>query len=373
MTGSPCQEICISNTTSQVIRHRSAVRPARLSKRLTRHFTRTKRARRRTLRYTLIAGNLTILAVVAVLIITADSKPSYQSVSAAPSGINGEIAGPLDQISSVDIAVNVARSAGLTEAVAVTNQSDSTKIMNAIAPADTSVVAKPQIVATNIKTGSDIQTYVVQAGDTVPSIAAKFNITSDSIRWSNELRGNTVRPGTELIIPPITGIVYTVLIGDTPDSIAQKFRANKSQLVAFNDAEVNGFKPGQRIVVPNGQKVDNSGVAFSARYGYNGYDPGWCTWYVASRISVPTNWGNASTWDDRARVSGWTVSQTPRIGAIAQRNGGWGHVGVVEDVKQEGGAWYIKYSDMNGLAGFNHVGYSGWVPAVGKYQNFIYR
>jgi GTPase involved in cell partitioning and DNA repair len=27
----------------------------------------------------------------------------------------------------------------------------------------------------------------------------------------------------------------------------------------------------------------------------------------------------------------------------------------------------------NGLAGFNRVGYSGWVPALSKFQNFIYR
>jgi LysM repeat protein len=359
----------------------------RLSKRLTRQFVGTKRARRRTVRYSLIAGNLAILVSVGVFIATsANSKPSYQSALAAPNASRGDVAGPLDQISSVDVAVNVARTAGLTESVAVTNQSDSTKIMNAITPADTAVVSKPQVVATNVKTGGDIQVYVVQAGDTVPGIAAKFNVTSDSIRWSNELRGDNVRPGTELVIPPVTGIVYTVLIGDTPDSIAQKFRANKDQLIAFNDAEINGFQPGQRIVVPNGQKAAAAGMgsgvvagvagggAFSARYGYNGYDPGWCTWYAASRVSVPTNWGNASTWDDRARLSGWTVSQIPRIGAIAQRNGGWGHVGIVEDVRQAAdGSWEIRYSDMNGLAGFNRVGYSGWVPAIGKYQNFIYR
>ncbi len=270
----------------------------------------------------------------------------------------------------------MARSTGLTESVAVTNQADSTKIMNAVAPADTAVIAKPQVVSTDVKTGGDIQTYVVQPGDTLPSVAAKFNVTSDSIRWSNELRSDTLRPGTELVIPPITGIVYTVLIGDTPDSIAQKFRANKDQLVAFNDGEVSGFTPGQRIVVPNGQKITAVADigAFSPQYGYNGYDPGWCTWYAASRVNVPTNWGNASTWDDRARASGWTVSQVPRAGAIAQRNGGWGHVGIVEDVRQAAdGSWEIKYSDMNGLAGFDHVGYSGWVPAIGKYQNFIYR
>jgi len=353
------------------------VRSARLTKRLTRKFMGTKRAKRRIIRYGLVTGNIALLLIVGAFIgTTANSESSSERVSTASGLGQADVVGPLDQISSVDVAVTVARTAGLAEAVAVTNQSDSTKIMSAITPADTAVVSKPQVVATNVKTGRDIQIYVVQPGDTVPSIAAKFNVTSDSIRWSNELTGDEVRPGTELVIPPITGIVYTVLIGDTPDSIAQKFRANKEQLIAFNDAEVSGFQVGQRIVVPNGQKAlptSASGGAFAARYGYNGYDPGWCTWYVASRISVPTNWGNASTWDDRARLSGWIVSQIPRVGAIAQRNGGWGHVAYVEDVRQApDGSWEIKYSDMNGLAGFNRVGYSGWVPAS-KFHNYIYR
>lgn len=372
------QEYCISNTTSQVIRSsRSAVRTARLSKRLNRRFLGTKRARRRTIRYSLLTGNLAILVAVGVLI-TGAAQPSNAStdrLAAASNSFGGDVAGPLDQVSSVDIAVAIAQTTGLTEAIAVTNQSDSVKIMAAITPADTAVVTKPQMIATNAKTGNDVTTYIVVEGDTLPSVAAKFNVTSDSIRWSNELRSDTLRPGTELTIPPITGIVYTVLIGDTPDSIAQKFRANKDQLIAFNDAEVSGFAVGQRIVVPNGQKApEAAAMAFTARYGYNGYDPGWCTWYAASRVNVPTNWGNANRWANGARLSGWTVSQVPRIGAIAQNSkGSMGHVGVVDDVKQEGGVWYIKYSDMNGIAGFNRVGHSGWVPALGKYQNFIYR
>lgn len=347
--------------------------------------TGTKRARRRLVRYSLVATNIALLSGVGLFVASAAHSPDPATQSALLSANSNSAApGPLDSVSSVDIAVNIARTTGLAESVAVTNQSDSMEAVAAVAPADTAVIAKPQIVATNAKSSSDIQTYVVQMGETIPSIAAKFNITSDSIRWTNNLTGDEVRAGTELTIPPVTGIVYTVLSGDTADSIAQKFRANKDQIIAFNDAEIGGIVAGQRIVIPNGQKpptaapttysfYDGGAGAFAATYGYNGYDRGWCTWYVANKIAVPTNWGNASTWDDRARLSGWTVSQTPRPGAIAQKNGGWGHVGLVEDVKVEGGVTYIKYSDMNGLAGFNRVGYSDWVPAIGKYQNFIYR
>ena len=240
------------------------------------------------------------------------------------------------------------------------------------------MVAKPQIVSTATKSINDLQTYVTQGGDTISSIAAKFNITSDSIRWSNALKGDTVKVGMQLVIPPVSGIVYTVQSGDTPQSLAQKFKADKDQIVAFNDAEVSGLVVGKKIVIPNGQQAPlvalsrkasfTASYGFTAVYGFNGYDRGWCTWYVANRVSVPTNWGNANTWDNRARLSGWTVSSVPIKGAIAQTDrGSEGHVAYVEDVQGN----MMKYSDMNGLAGFNRVGYSDWVP-FSKFEHYIY-
>jgi surface antigen len=93
---------------------------------------------------------------------------------------------------------------------------------------------------------------------------------------------------------------------------------------------------------------------------------------VANRISVPNNWGNANTWSYYAPGSGWTVSKRPVKGSIAQTTGpGYGHVALVEDVSDDG--LMIKYSDMNGLAGWGRVGLTNnWVPAS-KFNNYIYR
>lgn len=347
----------------------------------------TKRARRRFLRISLLAVNVALLGMVAVFVVNASRPGSQSSNTALTYAVSDDksVVGPLDQLSSVDIAVNVAQATNIPEKTALSNQSDSAKVMTAIAPADTAVVAKPQVVATSQKSVGDIKEYLSVAGDTVASVAAKFGVTSNSVRWSNELTVENIPAGKTLIIPPVDGMVYTVKSGDTVDTISERYRANKAQLIEFNDAEVSGLSTGQRIVIPGGQKPAivqasrtasrTSLISFSAKYGYNGYDPGWCTWYAANRVSVPANWGNANTWDDRARnTPGWTVSKIPQIGAVAQSNSGWaGHVGVVEDVKIEDGAYFIIYSDMNGLAGFNRVGRSDWVPALAKYQNFIYR
>jgi N-acetylmuramoyl-L-alanine amidase len=294
-------------------------------------------------------------------------------------------ANPLDQLSSADIAVHVARMASLPESTAVVNQADTVNGQLAISSADDSVIAKPQIVATALKSRKDIRSYTAQAGDTLASIAAKFSVTSDSIKWSNGLTNAAIQPGKVLTIPPVNGIVYTVKPGDTPDKLAKDYNTTKESIIAFNDAEVSGLPVGQQIVIPDGTKAapmyvatasygGGTGFAWggSAIYGYNGYEYGWCTWYVASKIAVPANWGNANTWARYAAASGWTVSSIPRPGAIAQTSAGsQGHVAIVEAVSADG--TMMKYSDMNGLAGWGRVGYSDWVPIHGHFQNFIYR
>jgi surface antigen len=246
-------------------------------------------------------------------------------------------------------------------------------------------VGKPQIVTTALKSRSDIKTYVAVAGDTVSSVAQKFGITSDSIKWSNGLTSDTVALGTKLVIPPVNGVVYTVKTGDTVQSLAAKYKANADQITAYNDAELSGLTPGEQILIPNGQVqaaptratggggggVFLAGGSFTPTYGSNGYDYGYCTYYAAARSGAPSNWGNANTWAYYAAMSGWTVSSTPKVGAIGQTSAGYlGHVAIVEAVSADG--TQIKYSDMNGIAGWGRVGYSDWVP-VSHFQHYIYR
>ncbi|MGF7229425.1 MAG: LysM peptidoglycan-binding domain-containing protein [Candidatus Saccharibacteria bacterium] len=334
---------------------------------------------RRTIRYGLLVGNFILLAG----ILTFTLYGSNASGAANPSALaiaNGTTSNPLDQLSSADIALNLSRSVNLPETTAVKNQAETVNAEIAVT-ASYSVVDKPQIVATTLKTRHDVKSYLVKDGDTVTSIAAQFNVTSDSVRGSNNLTGDSVTVGAHLLIPPVNGVVYTVQSGDNAASLANKFSASADQITTFNDAEITGLQPGEQIVVPNGQVKQavyraltvSYGFSFggSPIYGSNGYDPGFCTWYVANRVAVPSNWGNANTWDNLAPLSGWTVSSVPRQGAIGQTDrGSEGHVAYVEAVSADG--TQIKYSDMNGLAGFNHVGYSGWVSAS-TFPHYIYR
>jgi surface antigen len=333
-----------------------------------------RKAKRRLTRWGIIAGNVILLVTIAVFIITNRSASHTIRSNTLSSAVStaGLLPNPLDELSSAQIALNIAQMAKLAELTAIRNQADSDSILLSLVPNDTTVLAKPQVVATAQKSKHDIIRYTTQKGDSISSLADKFGVSAESIRWSNNLTGESLSAGIQLVIPPVNGIVYTVKAGDTPASLARRFNSDEQLIIVYNDTEINGLQVGEQIVIPNGriQPAVSYGTFF-VRYGGNGYDYGYCTWYVATKVPVPTNWGNANTWDEYARLSGWTVSSRPVVGAIGQSDRGWaGHVVYVEAVSEDG--TMIKYSDMNGLAGWGRVGYSDWVPAS-YFSDYIYR
>lgn len=341
--------------------------------------TRFKRPRRIS-RLGLIFGNVLLLAAVGAFIIynrsasqTVRTNTLQSAVSAASAASN-----PLDQLSSAQIALNVAQMTKLPELTPIRNQADSDSLLLTMVPNDTTVLAKPQVVATAARSKNDIVTYTTKEGDTVSKLAAEFGVNAESIRWSNSIGGDNLTAGITIYIPPVNGIVYKVKEGDTPASLARRYAANERQIIAVNDAEISGLNVGELILIPSGRiqpavpSFRSISSSFFATYGGNGYDYGYCTWYVAKKVAIPTNWGNANTWDNYARLSGWIVSSQPRVGAVAQTDSMsyLGHVGYVEAVSEDG--TMIKYSDMNGLAGWGRVGYSGWMPAT-TFPRYIYR
>lgn len=297
-----------------------------------------------------------------------------------------ELANPLDQLSSADIAVHAARLTNLDELRAVTERADTINTQLSISPSnDVQIVAKPQLVSSGVFSRKDIQKYTTAAGDTVAGVAAKYNVTSDSIRWSNDITGDILPAGKELNIPPRNGIIYQVKSGDTVESLAEKYKSNREQLIAFNDAEVGGLKPGEYILIPDGIMPQPARPAFSASvasiqgfaasYGGNGYDYGYCTWYVANRRAaagkpIPSNLGHASTWKIRAQAAGYSVGATPVAGAIAWKvpHDYYGHVGYVESVNADGS---FVIMEMN-VAGWNRISSATVSPSQFGSYSFIY-
>ncbi len=342
----------------------------------------------------MVASNLALLAIVGAFILHSSSASNDTPLANASlaSAVAAEEANPLDRLSSADVAVHIARVTGMPEATAVVNEADSVSANLAVAATDDRVIAKPQIVATALKSKKDIIKYTTAPGDTLSALASKFGVTSETIRLSNNISTETLDPGKELTISPVNGLVYTVKAGDTPDSIASTYRTNKEQLVAFNDAEVTPFNPGDQIVIPdalqpatvvaatfrtNGSPVSaavTAGYNFGndAVYGGGGYDRGYCTWWAAFRRQqvgkpVPSNLGHAATWRFKAGQFRIPTGNAPQKYAVIHTTGG-NHVGFVENVNEDGS---VDISEMNS-PGWNRVTHKTLSAAEAARYGYIY-
>ncbi len=107
------------------------------------------------------------------------------------------------------------------------------------------------------KVRDSIIEYQVQSGDTVATIANKFGVSEDTVRWQNELSKDKIKVGQTLKILPVTGVAHTVVKGDTVYSIAKKYDAEAQAIVdfpfnTFTNDETFELAIGQTIIVPDG-------------------------------------------------------------------------------------------------------------------------
>lgn len=101
-----------------------------------------------------------------------------------------------------------------------------------------------------------ITTYTVVRGDTISSIAEKFDISTNTIRWANDLTTKSaIHIGDKLTILPVTGIQYTVKKGDTISAIALKFDVAQAEILDFNDIEGSKIVPGAELIIPDGEPI----------------------------------------------------------------------------------------------------------------------
>jgi LysM repeat protein len=97
-------------------------------------------------------------------------------------------------------------------------------------------------------TPTSTNTYVVKSGDTLYSIANKNNTTVDELKTLNNLSSNTLSIGQVLKLP-VTTITYTVVKGDTLYSIAQKYNTTVSSIETLNNLSTSNLSIGQKLII----------------------------------------------------------------------------------------------------------------------------
>ena len=97
--------------------------------------------------------------------------------------------------------------------------------------------------------------YIVKPGDTLYKIANQYNVSIEDLISFNNLDSNILSIGQELIIPikPVTEedyVVYEVVPGDTLYSIAKRYNTKVDSIKSFNNLTSNILNIGQILQIP---------------------------------------------------------------------------------------------------------------------------
>ena len=103
--------------------------------------------------------------------------------------------------------------------------------------------------------------YTVKRGDTLYSIARKYNTTVDNLRRLNNLNNDSLSIGQVILLPGVdtssdNTSIYVVNPGDTLYSIAREYDTTVEVLKDLNTLTTNILSVGQKLVVPS----DNSNI-----------------------------------------------------------------------------------------------------------------
>ena len=97
--------------------------------------------------------------------------------------------------------------------------------------------------------------YTIKEGDTIESIANKYNITPYILYQLNGINNNvSLIPGNNIIVPKIANTYfdyYTIKKGDSLYKIAEKYNTDYKTLALINGLDENDYiYPNQIISVP---------------------------------------------------------------------------------------------------------------------------
>ncbi len=198
--------------------------------------------------------------------------------------------------------------------------------------------------------------YTVQQGDTLQTIAAKFELNDYySLVWSNSSsKYSALRPGTQLNIPPEDGVYYEVTDNLTVAQLAEKYDVDPYTVIDSEYNNLFGSVPetllvsGMWIVVPGGEGERVNLLPANPQSGGGG---------APGVVSGPyTLWGCSST------IGGGTLPYTRPLDAYTWMQGFslGGHEGVdlatpVSTPVHAAGGGTVAY------AGWNDTGYGNVV------------
>lgn len=186
---------------------------------------------------------------------------------------------------------NIQKDTGLIETIIVNygninNINEATNIKNEWEDYAEAVV-KTLANYTNVpyyKEGESQEIYTVKKGDSLWKIANKYNTTVEKLKSVNNLKTNTLSVGQKLVIPSISvspevSDTYIVQKGDSLWSIANKFNMTVSELKNLNNLTNNLLSIGQVLKIKDSS--NNGKTTYTVQKGDS-------LWVIANKYGITT-------------------------------------------------------------------------------------
>ena len=186
---------------------------------------------------------------------------------------------------------NIQKDTGLIETIIVnygniSNINEATNIKNEWEDYAEAVV-KSLANYTNVpyyKEGESQEIYTVKKGDSLWKIANKYNTTVEKLKSANNLKTNTLSVGQKLVIPSISvspevSDTYIVQKGDSLWSIANKFNMTVSELKNLNNLTNNLLSIGQVLKIKDSS--NNGEKTYTVQKGDS-------LWVIANKYDITT-------------------------------------------------------------------------------------
>lgn len=186
---------------------------------------------------------------------------------------------------------NIQKDTGLIETIIVNygninNINEATNIKNEWEDYAEAVV-KSLANYTNVpyyKEGKSQEIYTVKKGDSLWKIANKYNTTVEKLKSANNLKTNTLSVGQKLVIPSISvspevSDTYIVQKGDSLWSIANKFNMTVSELKNLNNLTNNLLSIGQVLKIKDSS--NNGKTTYTVQKGDS-------LWIIANKYGITT-------------------------------------------------------------------------------------
>ena len=211
---------------------------------------------------------------------------------------------------------------------------------------DSSVISDPaNPLNTVLPTREGLMIYQIQPGDTISKIAVKFDISTDAIFWTNSgLRLSFIKPGQEIVILPVEGVLHEIKEGDTLDSIAGLYGVSSEEIKKFNTNFQEFLQsPGNRLIIPHGRPLRKTN--YVSRWPGDFLDLG-------NYFAIPTtgwNWGRLHYYNaiDIANSCGTPVYAAAEGLVIETDDSGWnnGYGGYIKI--EHPNKTYTSYAHLN--------------------------